>query len=621
MFLKKIVIVNFKSCRIIVQDFSEDKPNIYIGPNDSGKSVILESIGCILNNKKLDFESTGKITSDVSNTPIDELQFNNLFVTLNLPIFKYDPTSIYIIGFFECEESDSKEFFDENASNHLKWSRESFSGNDIVILKKYCIQQENGATFLCTKDSTDPSTTKELWKQTKTVLAGLTKQLGIEKDEIDNENGTGPFKNIEVLRAIYAKSVTELCWSEYLDYTKDLKTLFPIFRYFDAKISMDDVKSIAKDTLAEKIAPHKEKIAKEAEKISKDVSDEINKDLKELSEKLFADLDSVKSIQMGVNFNIQENISDVIVQKSSSDGDIKLDSQGDGIKKQIWLALIKWKSMQSINEGEKSKKMIWCFDEPEIHLFPKAQRNLFTDIKNISKGVVQSFVCTHSTIFIDKFDIDSIRLVSLENQYSVVSSCKDVSDIHSSLCVKNSDILFHDKFFVVEGETDMLLMPHFYKLHFGRDIKEDNIQLIHLGGKDNRKKNLEIFNQILEGFKKQDDLVNYFFDGDSAIPATDNVCVIGRYDMEDSISDEIWVKLVKESCDFDITTSDLQEIRSCLGTERDKKFHKLLSNLLASKNSPKYLPSKGQTLANELIKIIKAEHVPKEILEFFKKIK
>jgi len=624
MYLKKIAIINFKSCRNIVLEFEKDNPSVFIGPNDSGKTIILESIGCLLDNKKLDFEADGKITSDISNTPLAELEFKALIKELGLPEIKYDPNSIFIIGFFKIEESDSPSYFDENASTHLKWSRESFSRDDIIIFKKYSKDKNPGVAFLCSSDSADAPSGKRLWNETKTNLNSLVKELAIKKEDIENENNSGPFKNIEVLRVIYKKIDTDLFWNEYYDYSKDLKLFFPSFRYFDSKISMEDIKGTAKDILDQKILPFKQKLITDARKISEDASSEANKEMESVSEELFNELDSIKTLKIGVNFNIQENISDVIIEKSFCDGDIKLDSQGEGIKKQIWLSFIKWKSMKSIDEGEESKKIIWCFDEPEIHLFPKAQRDLFTNIKNISKGVIQSFICTHSTIFIDKFNFGSIKQVSLENSYSIISSCNDVEDIHKSLGIKNSDILFYDKFFVVEGDTDLSLIPYFYKLLFKKSIEEDNIQLINLRGKDNRKNNLSIFNQILNDFRKPTDFVYYFFDGDSELKGSDNVCIIGAYDLEDSISNKVWLQLVKNCCCIELTEGEIESIRSDLSTDSKNKFYKLLADKIACderNKDNKYLPAKGEKLALELSKIIvDDQEIPKKIKDFLNNI-
>ena len=47
----------------------------------------------------------------------------------------------------------------------------------------------------------------------------------------------------------------------------------------------------------------------------------------------------------------------------------------------VWFSLIKAKS-ESSEEGT-DNKFIWAFDEPETHLYPSAQRELFDILKKI----------------------------------------------------------------------------------------------------------------------------------------------------------------------------------------------------------------------------------------------
>jgi len=620
MYLEKLAIVNFKSCKEVCLDFTKDDPSVFIGANDSGKSVILGAIECLLSSKKIDFKSDGKTTSDVSNTPIEKEEFDKLLAHLSVPDFDYNNKAVYVIGFFVKEVDDSTDIYDQKASNHLKWSMESFSNDRIVLLKEYL--EDKVKTYLCSKDSNPNSV---LWEASKTELTRLVKERNVSQDDIQNENGKGPFKNLEIVRAVYGKMETEYKWSEYSDYLKDLKNLFPVFRYFDAKISMDDVKGVAKDVLSGKIGDYKNQLSTSVQKISLDASNDVNGELSDISDELFADLNGVKKIKVGLTFSVEENISDVIIEKDAADGDIKLESQGDGMKKQIWMSFIKWESLRKLEKENKSKKFIWCFDEPEIHLYPGAQRNLFSDIKKISKNAVQSFICTHSTVFIDKYNLSSIKQLSLIDGYSEISSCSSVSDVHQSLGVKNSDILFYDKFFVVEGATDNYLIPAFYKLYFEKDISEDNIQIIDLKGKDNRLNNVNIFNQILKDFKKNEELVYYFFDGDSHLPASDNLCIIGTQDLEDSIENNIWIKVINNYCGLSLSEDNLNELRGKIGSGHNEKFHKLLSDFIFSHPDnidKKCLPSKGSRLSSEILKVInKKEQIPQVIQDFFDKIK
>lgn len=621
MFLSKLAIINYKSCHGITLDFEKNDPNTFIGFNDAGKTVILKSVGCLLGNESVAFSSEGQLASDLSNTPIKQEEFENLFKEMKLPAIEYNQDSITIVGFFDFENNEITEEFKEKASAHLRWCTESFRDDKFVLLKNYSKEFPVGKYYTCCLDSKAQSLC--LWNQASTVLDTHLKENGINKKDIENENNAGKPTNLEKFRTIYGKVETECKWSDYTESFKKDKQFFPIFRYLDWNVSMKAIETLASDTMASKIQQFREKLEIEARVLSQEVNILVNEELKSKTADLFNDLQNIRGLKVGINFSVGEKVSDIVIEKNSADGDVRIESQGEGIKKQIWFAFLRWASLQKISTKNDAKKYIWCFDEPEIHLYPSAQRELYEIIKKISEGIFQTIISTHSTIFIDRVNLENINQISLENGYSVASKSASVQDIHDSLGIKNSDILFFDKFFAVEGETDQFLIPYFYKLYFNRSIEDDAIQIINLHGADKRKHNKKLFEDILRDFKKTKDITFYFLDGDTC-SKEENVCLIGKYDIEDSISNDVWIKIVKDFCKIDLITEDLEGLRNKLAPERDKKFHKLLSDFIAShqKNEENvYLPSKGSDLAVEIMKqITTIEDVPKEIIEYFYKL-
>ena len=180
MFLKRVAIINYRSCQNLLLEFAPDKPSIYIGTNDSGKSAILRAIGLLLDGK-MPFNSSkdGQVTSDISNTSITEEAYSQVFQKFNLPIFPYSPTQTVLLGDFEIQEGDISEEFKSDSSNQLQWSIES-NGNRISLLKVFNNVNPVGAYYLCCGDTTPQ---KELWKQTQTVLKKLVADLNIPDEE------------------------------------------------------------------------------------------------------------------------------------------------------------------------------------------------------------------------------------------------------------------------------------------------------------------------------------------------------------------------------------------------------------------------------------------------------
>jgi len=619
MYISKLAVVNFRSCQNIVLQLNENEPNTFIGGNDCGKTAILKAIGLLLDSKtRINIKGDGQLTSDISNTLLDEKDYIEIFSTLNLPIFGLKPSSAIIIGEFILEKGDLDDPFFIQTTNHLKWSIENLKYNKVYILKYFDNDNPNGKYYLYCKEVEKDNL--RLWSQNQTTLKDQLEKLNITDKEIKNENNDGRFTNLEKIRAIYNKLPTVTTWTEYMDFKKD-RDFFPIYRYIDWNPSLDQLEEIAKDAMTSKISNYKNKLIETATQYSTELTKEVNENLKQMSTTMSTDIPNITAIKASVNFDINERVSDLVINKKTNDGDIRIESQGEGIKKQIWLTLLKWTSQQNIPVGETRKRFIWCFDEPEIHLYPSAQRDLFHAIKILSESAFQIFISTHSTIFVDRMNIKSIKQTNLNNGYSEVSQCSSVDDIHNSLGMKNSDFLFFDKFLAYEGDTEEVLIPHFYYLYFGKTIQIDNIQTVNLGGKDNYKHNKLIFENLLRDFKKTSNTVYYLLDGDSGLDEP-NVILAGKYDIEDSLSNDIWIQVVKNYTELDIDETLINELRSNMRNERDKKFYKLLCDKIFNiSGGTKILPTKGKVLSNLLKSIILSkDQIPGEIVTLFDKM-
>jgi len=325
-----------------------------------------------------------------------------------------------------------------------------------------------------------------------------------------------------------------------------------------------------------------------------------------------------------------------MVTKTFSDGPIHLENQGEGLKRQIWFSLIKAKAS---TEKEGSNKFIWAFDEPETHLYPGAQREFFDILGAISFGNVQTLISTHSTIFIDKSNLNKINSVKQNNGYTEINYCKDIESIFSSLSVKNSDFLFHDKFLVVEGDTEQYLIPKLYELFKGKTLVADNIQLLNIQGKNKWTANKQIIDKVLGDFKKSDEQVIYLFDNDMSFEIggsaiTENMFFVGDQDIEDSISNEIWLALLNDYYHgvLEFKQQEIQDWKTAIvkGAKCDSndKFYSILKNGIKEKcksekiehDTLKRLPSKGVDSAEFLIKRLNKETIPAKIKEAFEKL-
>jgi len=501
MFLKKLIILNYKSAKSIQLNFSKDDPNVFIGINDCGKSTILKAAELLLGDKPFfNFTKDSSARNDLSNTVLSGLEFNAILIHEKVPSIAYNGNQCIILGKLGIEDDDVLDR-NINYTDHLKWSIDQSIEDDFWFGKIFNSDDNTTTDLLLCNDSKSLEK-KELWNYTAPKLSKLIDELKVSKSEIDNENKKGRFSNLEKIRAIYKKIETEKFWTIYKSGKSD-NNFFPIFRYLNWECSLDDINKIASDIMKSKMDTYMKPLRVEAYKAQRQAEIEINEELKEFRDSIKDDLPNIEGIKSKIFFNIKESITDIFVNKKNGDGDIHLESQGDGLKRQIWFALIKSSAFKMIEEEESNKKFIWAFDEPETHLYPSAQRHFFDTLKKISNSKIQTLICTHSTVFIDKTKLTSIKNVFLNDYgYTEYSICNSIDQIFESLKLRNSDFLFYDKFLVIEGQTELTLIPGLYKLINQRTLEDDNIQLINLKGKDKWLQGKIALENVFQDFRK-----------------------------------------------------------------------------------------------------------------------
>lgn len=634
MHIENIIIFNYRSCKFLDLDLSKENPNVFIGLNDSGKSTVLQAFDLLLGNKpKYSSYGEGSYKSDLSNSLASIEQLNATLAGKDLPLFGFTDDSTLIIGKLVYSDEEVEKYTDLNLTTALKWSIECNSTNVLWIAKRY--YNNRVQTYLISSDADEPL---ELWNATQATINGKIKELAVTNEEIENENKKGRFSNFEKIRAVYGKLNCSLKWVDY-NFGKSDKDIFPSFSLFDWNTSLEEIISTANAIMQEEINEHITPIKQLASDSARKAEEAINQKFGEISSIIKEVAKEVEGISSKVHFDVKEKISDIMVTKTNSDGPIHLENQGEGLKRQIWFSLIKAKAT---TEEQGETKFIWAFDEPETHLYPGAQREFFDILNKISIGNVQTLISTHSTIFIDKSNLNKINSVKKENNgYTEINFCKDIESIFLSLSVKNSDFLFYNKFLIVEGDTEQYLIPQLYELYTGKSLIADNIQLLNIQGKNKWNENKRIIDKVLGDFKKSEDQLIYLFDNDMSFEIgrgviTDNMFFVGEQDIEDSINDEVWLNILNGYYQG-ILEFNLEEINSWkeLVVKNAKcndyeKFYPILKKGIKSKcenlgieyDSIKRVPSKGAESAEFLLKFMNTENeIPIKIKEAFDKLR
>lgn len=632
--IETLYVINYKSCRKLKIELDANSPNILIGLNDCGKTTILKALDLLLGEKAAySYKDEGQNKSDLSNSPLEIDEFNAHLQSESIPLFDYSPAQTVVIGKLKYDNRELETWKELSLSNTLLWALETSINNEVWIAKTY---SSLGNQFLI--GTTDTVESQRLWELGSTDLNKYLKDNKVSDEDIKNENGKGRFSNLERIRAGYNKKNLIHTWTTF-KYGKSDKEVFPEIKYFDWNCSFEDINTVANAIMKEQIDKQLSPLKKQAVKAAEEAEKEINKEFSKIKDVIKSVAKGVENITSKVHFNVKEQISDIMVEKTNSDGFVHLENQGEGLKRQIWFSLIKSKAENAVNSG--SKQFIWAFDEPETHLFPGAQREFFDTLSQISRGNVETIISTHSTVFIDKSRIDRIFSVSQESDgYTAITTCTDVESIYVSLNVKNSDFLFYDKFLIVEGDTEQYLIPRLFQLYTNTTLLDQNIQLVNMSGKDKFQLNKSIIDKIMSGFKKTEDQVVYLFDNDMSFSLgsnarTDNMFFVGTQDIEDAIDSNIWKNLIvhRYGDSISITLEEIESIKNSIavGTScaSHEKFYSRLKKTLRSKWIQKgydgdqfvSIPEKGDESADFILSQLKhKDHIPRRIKEAFDNI-
>lgn len=516
----------------------------------------------------------------------------------------------------------------DNIHDNTIWAGKIFDENTQI-----------GKDCLLTPDYEKNGILERLYNSKDADLRVKISTLGIKTEEIENDNRKGRYKKMELARAIYSKNSLSWYWSDYESRPKD--TIFPECRYLDWNISLEQLTQFATDLINTNIRSQLDVATRFVNRQAIKAQGIINQELQNFTEQFATDIPNIVGFKANLSLQIKSQLTDILINKANTDGDIHLEQQGEGVKRQIWFALIKWKALGSLQAGVTSKRFVWCFDEPETHLYPKAQREFFDLIKSISSGNVQSIISTHSTVFIDRAHFNTICRVELEHGYTRYNKCTSVPDIYHALQVKNSDFLFYDKFLIVEGDTEEYLVPHLFSVanNNKRTLLNYGVQIINLGGKDKRSLNKAILESVLKDFNKATDSVIYLFDNDVTFDGLTKKelgeiihFTVGRQDIEDSFPAEFWYSVLQgELPQVDFSLDELTELHSSIPSNQklnsNQKFYPKLKNALKKKLGDEWhivdekLPDKGRKSAELLKKYLTEVHfIDSKIVEAFNQL-
>lgn len=186
-------------------------------------------------------------------------------------------------------------------------------------------------------------------------------------------------------------------------------------------------------------------------------------------------VDATELPELGNNRKFGVDTKKVVLETILSvyEGAIALENRGSGMESLIKteIALEKANGLDVI-----------LMEEPENHLSFTTLRKMLHEI-SIKQKNSQIIVATHNNMIASRLNLNNVLWITENGVKSLSEVDKDVAKFF----VKADDnaflqLLLSNKVFLVEGATEFLLLPHFYKQITGKTIEDDGISVISCNG-------------------------------------------------------------------------------------------------------------------------------------------
>ena len=214
------------------------------------------------------------------------------------------------------------------------------------------------------------------------------------------------------------------------------------------------------------------------------------------------------------DFNVDLNMYDpwnlyrtlqIMVKEAETGMTFRASELGMGVQASITIAILKAYSQLKLNNQTPI-----LIDEPELFLHPQGRRNFYNIIRDLAANGTQVFLTTHSSEFIDLRHFDEISVVRKDMERGTyIRQAKPerfVTDLHirypkmppvtpksimeqymnafdnTGDSQKSSEAMFARKVILVEGESEVLILPYLFKL-LGYDPIQDGVTIVRCGGK------------------------------------------------------------------------------------------------------------------------------------------
>lgn len=636
--LESVSIYNLRSIQKLEKINLSSGFDTFIGQNDSGKSTFLYALKNFFDFKEgnFNFENIDSKENDFSHQPLSHKYDNGLDVV--------NENEIGVL----CE------FIIEDEENFVKRSDllDYAENNSLTILKKVSrgniYNKKQFQYYVLRKMFIDDENFNKLGSLSEKELIKLMEKYPGSNEYLKNINESGKPENIERRKALFAfakKNIEFIYDFTEFNFKKEPDDIWPTFELIDSNGDIDGSNKIV-DGIFNEISKKIVDNYKTENASYKLLLDNIEEGFRKVADKIceYAKLNYIRNLESVTafpNINIKAG-KELLIKRIGQKAPSHWNCQGDGTKRRLMVSILQCgKILKELGSSETEKQdkeyerlKIWAFDEPELHLHPGAQRDLFVSLKTFQTEGYQVICSTHSTIFVDNVNLLSNHLLDLDENLNTIEIKKDESIqdlIKNNLGIKNSDIFYSNAFIIVEGQTEEIALPIIYAHLSDSSLENKGIKIICSEGCDS---SFEKINAYIENFTNaigcldKDVEVKAGFKG---LIEKGLIKLIGKKcDFEDSFSDDVWVAILEENFVIEGFTWSKEVIEDLRGKIEIQSANKKLLKLIQNKYEKEYMernsgntdfpqkidnkPKIGRLLAEKAIELNK---IPEEINSMF----
>lgn len=188
-----------------------------------------------------------------------------------------------------------------------------------------------------------------------------------------------------------------------------------------------------------------------------------------------------------VRFEVTQPAFEDLLKNFNTDIDDGIETsaeeKGDGMQRALMLSIIQAYSDFRKQNEDAGKSFLFLIDEAELHLHPKAQRQLKEVLYDLSKDTDQVFINTHSSVFVaDNYEGQSIFKVEKSSGETCISNVKESEKpyiIYDLLGGSPADLLLPNNFLIVEEQSEFELFTRIIKRFY---TDKPSIQIIQAHG-------------------------------------------------------------------------------------------------------------------------------------------